>query len=132
MCGTEILQGENVCGNCGGIVSEDDSGTDRNIGNPDWGRISVDLGAFRGDAADLFAKIRGCWLGLEAHSAQRLFSGQLDNHALPEPTLELYGPRESFARLVDELAAAGAEPSIIEFHSMPYDEIYKLRDIEGN
>ena len=131
MCGTAILQGENVCGNCGGIVSNEDSGTGRIIGNPDWGKICIDLGSFRGDTVDLFAKIKGCWLGLETRSAQRLFSGQLDNRALPVSNLELYGPRESFAWLVDELAAAGAETSFLEFHSMPYDEIYKMRDIEG-
>ena len=132
MCGTAIPQGEILCGNCGGIVSEGDSGADRIIGNPDRGKISVDLGAFEGNAADLFAKIKGCWLDLEMRSAQRLFSGQLDNRALPVSNLELYGPRESLARLTDELASAGADSSIIEFHSMPYDEIYKLRDIEGN
>ena len=131
MCGATIPQGENICGNCGGIFSEDDSGTDRIIANPDWGRISIDLESIRGDITDLFAKIKDCWLELELRSAQRLFSGQLVNREVLVSDIDLYGPRESFARLADVLKVAGEEPSIIEFHSLPYDEIYKLRDIEG-
>lgn len=130
MCGTAIPQGQNVCGNCGGMVSDDDSGADRIIGNPDWGRISIDLGSCRGDVTVLFAKIQECWRELENRSAQGLFSGQLDSRELPISDLELYGPRESYARLVDELATAAAEPSIVNFHSMPFDEIYKLRDMK--
>ena len=131
MCGTAIPQGKNVCGKCGGIVSGEDSGPDRIIGNPDWGRISIDMGAFHGELAHLFVRIKICWAELEERSAQRLFSGQLSNLALPPSRLELYGPRESFARLVDELTAAGVDPSSIEFHSMPHEEIYKLRDRSG-
>lgn len=131
MCGTSIPPGVDLCRNCGGIISAEGFGTDRVIGNPDWGRISVDFKFYRGDAADLFAKIKACWLGLETRSAQRLFCGQLDKRVIPVSNLELYGPRESFARLGDELAASGVEPSILRFDSMPYDEIYKLREIQG-
>lgn len=128
MCGAVIPQGVNVCESCGGIISEEDSGADRIIGNPDWGKISIDLGSYQGDASKLVAKIKIFWIGLESRSAQRLFGGQMDNPRLLGSTIELYGPRESFIALMRELNVAGLDPLPIEFCLMSYDEIYRVRD----
>lgn len=128
MCGANIPDGVNACMNCGGIISEEDFGVDRLIGNPDWGKIVINLTSYDGNLFEILAKIRNYWLVLENGSAQKLFDGQLNQLNASATILELYGPRESFVSLASLLAEEGISKSSIDFNSMPYEEIYKLRD----
>ena len=128
MCGSVIFPDSNVCPSCGGIVSDEVIGNDRLIGNVEWGEINIDLSRLQGDKKSLLGTIKTCWNDLEAHSSQRLFAGQLSKINWPTLRLVLYGPRESYIRLCENLKFAEDEDSVVTFRPMLLNEIYRIRD----
>jgi hypothetical protein len=128
MCGSVIPPESNVCPSCGGIVSDEAPGNERLVGNVEWGEINIDLSRMPGDKESLLGTIRACWNDLEAHSSQRLFAGQLSDLSRSTLRLVLYGPRESFVRLCENLKFAVDEDSVVTFRPMLLNEIYRIRD----
>jgi hypothetical protein len=131
MCGSVIPPKSNVCPGCGGTVSDEAPGTERPIGNPEWGEIDIDFSRLSRDKNSLFGTISACWNDLEVHSSQRLFAGQLADVEWSMPQLVLYGPRESFIRLCEKLKVTEGENSAITFRPMSLDDIYRIRDNKG-
>jgi len=127
MCGSAIPTSEMKCPDCGGLISDDDEGPNRKIGNSEWGAIHIS--AIENETYQ-WEKLFTCWENLERNSAQGLFPGQLKQIEKHSDHIILYGPRESYSILKKALQSNSNSGPTLTFHPMQHEKIYQLRDKE--